>query len=147
MYLRDGLQRGELKGIGSAVGGVFQVIGKGFVVRHVSNKALVRFLYLVESVCRRPAFRCKSTSIPGCQTSDMRIAPSWDHTHSKSKKTSVDMLSVSIANFLTYLPFIVAHPVVYPNCLTHPESISDRHPETKRWSKTAELFGRLASKA
>jgi hypothetical protein len=37
MYLRDGLQRGELKGIGSAISSVFQVVGKGVVICDVSD--------------------------------------------------------------------------------------------------------------
>jgi len=44
MDLADGLQRGELKGIGSAVGGIFQVVGKGVVICDVFDKALVRLL-------------------------------------------------------------------------------------------------------
>src|SRR5277367_2969713 len=99
MYSRDGLQRGELKGIGSAVGGIFQVIEKGVVICDVSDKGLVRLIQLVESFCRRPAVCCKSTSISVVKYETAAVYPAWDHAYSKSKKASVYMLSVSTENF------------------------------------------------
>lgn len=78
MYLCDGLQRGELKGIGSAVGGIFQVVGKGVVICDVSDKALIRLLQPVQSFCRRPAFCCKPTSIPVVKYETAAVYPVWD---------------------------------------------------------------------
>jgi hypothetical protein len=98
MYSRDGLQRGELKGISSAVGGIFQVIEKGVVICDVSDEGLVRIFQLVESFCCRPAVCCKSTSISVVKYETATVYSAWDDAHSKSSKSLVSIPSESKEN-------------------------------------------------